>query len=85
VAAWLIKATRYVALAAHRRETLLKRREQKAAAMHSETQDDPAAATAGAGAWLEIAPRIDAAVARLGEADRTAVTLRFFKGLSVAR
>src|SRR4051812_28899681 len=49
--AWLIQTTRYVAMAAARREALLKRREAKAAAMRSERLDQ----TDEAAAWFEIA------------------------------
>ncbi|HEU5397065.1 MAG TPA: sigma-70 family RNA polymerase sigma factor [Verrucomicrobiae bacterium] len=75
---WLFKTTRYIALA----ELRLRARRQK-----KETEAYVHHALSGASdenAWPQIAPLLDAAMARLGEIDRRALLLRYFEGKSLA-
>jgi RNA polymerase sigma factor (sigma-70 family) len=78
--AWLISTTRYAASNAVCLETRRRRHEQKAAAMAQQTQrhqfdvdlaSDP------------LAPSLDEVLAKLGEKDRSAVTMRFLQGRSL--
>ncbi|HEY7090058.1 MAG TPA: sigma-70 family RNA polymerase sigma factor [Tepidisphaeraceae bacterium] len=79
LAGWLVNTTRLAALSAARSERRLKRRENKVAAM-SPIHD----AAADGKEFQSIAPLLDAAMARLGAADRTAVTLRYLKQMTLA-
>jgi RNA polymerase sigma factor (sigma-70 family) len=74
--AWLHTSTRYAAAKAVRSEQRRRAKEQKASAMaindHS-AQD---------GAWIQVRPVLDGALAELHQQDREAVILRFFEGKS---
>lgn len=75
--AWLLKATYFVsrrALTMRVRRTL---HEQKAAAMQSET-----ASADSESLWADVAPRLDAALGKLCDADRSAIALRYLQNLS---
>jgi RNA polymerase sigma factor (sigma-70 family) len=73
---WLYRTTRYVALAVLKQEVRRQRREQEAY-MQSTIE-----AQAGSG-WETFAPFLDEAMARLGQADRDALVLRYFEGRSL--
>jgi RNA polymerase sigma factor (sigma-70 family) len=75
---WLHETTRLTALSFRRGERRRQLREQEAYYMQSTLQDG-----AGASAWKQLAPLLDEALARLGQKDRDAVMLRFFKDRSV--
>src|SRR5207248_664210 len=78
ISPWLLVATRYAALDALKAEARLKRREGKAAAMAPhETPGPDAAATEPD--WEQIAPVLDAALARLSAADQEVIALRYFE------
>src|SRR5688572_18351942 len=81
LAGWLVKAARLTAMASQRKELRLKQREHKAALMKHESVDAPQADAAPA--WEELAPLLDQALSRLGEKDRSVVTLRYLEGKSV--
>ena len=73
---WLYQAARLTAVTFIRGEIRRARREQEAhmqTALHENESD----------AWTQIAPLLDAAMARLNETDRQAVVLRFFDGKSL--
>ena len=72
--AWLLRATRYAALAALQRQRRRLHHEQKAAAMrnpHAQPAPDH-----------ELSSLIDAALDRLAHADRAAIVLTYFEGLT---
>jgi RNA polymerase sigma factor (sigma-70 family) len=73
---WLCQTARLTALTFTRGEIRRARREQEAHMQNSlnETESD---------VWPQIAPLLDAAIARLSEADYHAVVLRFFDGKSM--
>ncbi len=75
---WLVKTARYAALAelraAHRRQ-----RWESEAYMENANSDRTDEA-----AWQHIAPLLDEALAKLSEADRRAVLLRYFEGRTLA-
>jgi RNA polymerase sigma factor (sigma-70 family) len=71
---WLIKTTRFVAADARKQLRRQKIHEQKAAGMR---RSDAAVEESEDGAALER--HLDAGLAQLGEADRSAITLRFLK------
>jgi RNA polymerase sigma factor (sigma-70 family) len=74
LAGWLVKASRFAAQAANRAEVRRKRREKRFAAMTTlETQDQDAVVQE------EIGRDVDHGLSRLGEKDRTAITLRFLQ------
>ncbi len=67
---WLVRTTRFVVLNSGRREMNRRRAEMEAADLHlTETES----------AWQQIAPLLDEALVSLNEADRNALTLRFFE------
>jgi RNA polymerase sigma factor (sigma-70 family) len=72
LAGWLFRATRFVAAHAIRDRGRRQKHEKEAAQMHT----DNAAPEAS---WDEIAPVLDAAIARLAEMERHAILLRFFE------
>ncbi len=72
LAGWLFRTTRFVATRALRAEVRRQRREQEAVAMQQLQATDPH--------WNRLAPELDEALARLGEADRNALLLRFAEG-----
>lgn len=74
VGAWLHRTARFVALEAVRAEQ--RRREKNEAFSMMPKEDDPL--------WNDVAPALDAAIAKLGETERSAVVLRFLEGQSFA-
>src|SRR6185503_3498857 len=70
LAGWLFRTTRFVALHAVRDLTRRKKHEKEAAQMHTDN-------TSANPSWDEIAPVLDDAMARLGQADRHPILLRF--------
>jgi RNA polymerase sigma factor (sigma-70 family) len=84
LAGWLLTATHYVAVDALRRLARRRAHERKAAMMTPEAQDPQSTDAAAADEiWEQLAPRVDAAMARLREADRTALVLRYFEERSL--
>ena len=71
--AWLYQTTRLTALSFLRGERRRQLREQEAY-MQSQLQE-----TGNSPVWNELAPLLDEAMSRLGEKDREAILLRFFK------
>src|SRR5215469_3253741 len=71
--AWLFQTTRLTALSFLRGERRRQLRQQEAY-MHSHLQE-----TDNSPAWNELAPLLDEAMSRLGENDREAILLRYFK------
>jgi len=69
---WLFKTARFVATTELRTNARRKRREQEAYMQTSLKENESEA-------WTQIAPLLDEAIAQLGEKDRDAVMLRFFK------
>jgi RNA polymerase sigma factor (sigma-70 family) len=70
---WLYRTTWYVALAVLKQEFRRQRREQEAfmqSTLEARTDSN----------WEQLAPLLDEAMARLGQADRDALVLRFFEG-----
>ncbi|HEY7117557.1 MAG TPA: sigma-70 family RNA polymerase sigma factor [Tepidisphaeraceae bacterium] len=74
--AWLWNVTRLASLDATKRERRRRVREAKAARMNVEEASEQRE-------WDEVEPLLDGAIARLGDADRRAILLRFFEGLSL--
>ena len=74
LAGWLFRAARFAAADALKAAARRQRREQEAH-MESMIQQEPA----WDAAWEQIAPLLDEAMAHLGESDRNAVILRYFK------
>jgi RNA polymerase sigma factor (sigma-70 family) len=74
-AGWLIKTTCFVSKTAIRQASRRRKHEQKAAAMAPILQ--PAAGEDAD--WATIAGQLDAALAALGESDRSAVVLRYLQ------
>lgn len=66
---WLCRTAHFVAANARKNEYRRLRREEMAAHMDYNTDD----------AWLQVAPLLDEAVARLGDKDRNAIVLRFYE------
>jgi RNA polymerase sigma factor (sigma-70 family) len=75
---WLYETARLTALSFRRGERRRQWREQEA--YMQSTVDENSAPDA---VWHQLAPLLDEAMARLGQKDRDAVILRFFKGQSV--
>ena len=73
---WLYQTARFTALTHIRGEIRRARREQEALMQTVSNDNDP-------DAWSQIAPLLDAALARLNETDRVAVVMRFFYGKSL--
>lgn len=73
---WLYQTARLTALMHIRSEIRRARREQEAHMQTASHDND-------AGMWAQIAPLLDAALARLNETDRNALVLRFFYGKSM--
>ncbi len=73
---WLFKTARFVAAAELRTAARRQRREQEAymQTLLNENESE---------SWAQIAPLLDEAIAQLGEKDRNAVMLRFFKQKSL--
>jgi uncharacterized protein (TIGR03435 family) len=75
---WLYQAARLTSVTFLRSEIRRKYREQEAH-MQNILDEPPPDET-----WAQIAPLLDAAMAKLNEADRNAVVLRFFDGKSMS-
>jgi RNA polymerase sigma factor (sigma-70 family) len=74
---WLYQTTRLTAANFLRGEIRRQKREQEAYMQSILNETD-------ASAWPQIAPLLDDALAKLGEADRNAIVLRFFENKSLA-
>ena len=72
LAGWLLLTARHVALRSLRAEARRKAREKEAATMGSANERGPA--------WEDVRPHLDAALAALPAAQRSAVVLRFLEG-----
>ena len=72
LSAWLYRTTRYAAADALRARRRRQAREQEA---HMQSILNPP----DTDAWAQLVPLLDAALAELGETDRTALVLRFFE------
>lgn len=77
LAGWLFTSTRYAAAKCVRSEQRRRSREQEAQRMN-DNDDQPSAAPD----WDRVRPLLDEALANLGEADRTAILLRYLQNLS---
>jgi RNA polymerase sigma factor (sigma-70 family) len=75
---WLVKTTRFVALAQNR-AAARRRHYEHEAYMQAQDQDSPADPV-----WEEISPLLDEALVQLGNRDRQAVVSRFFEGRSLS-
>ncbi len=73
---WLVKTARLTAITHSRSHARRTRREQDAL-MHSESTSDQS------GFWPQLEPLLDAAIADLGERDRSAIVLRYFEDRSL--
>ena len=78
VGSWLLIATRYAVQNARKQLRRRHYHEQRAAMMRNETREAPRH-----GAWEEIAPHLDAALARLSRHNRDALVLRYFQSASM--
>jgi RNA polymerase sigma factor (sigma-70 family) len=74
LSAWLYRTARFAAADARKLQMRRLKYEQEVARMESPQED---------GVWPEIEPLLDAAMNSLGEADRTALLLRFFENKSL--
>ena len=74
---WLIKTTRFAANAQIRAAIRRAQREQEVAMQSTLNESDSAI-------WEQLAPRLDEAMAALGEADRNTIALRYFKNKTAA-
>jgi RNA polymerase sigma factor (sigma-70 family) len=80
LSAWLYRTTRYAAADALRARRRRQAREQLAYQLDAMNADDLSRRSeTEADAWAQVAPRLDDALAELGETDRTALVLRFFE------
>ncbi|HWD93727.1 MAG TPA: sigma-70 family RNA polymerase sigma factor [Verrucomicrobiae bacterium] len=77
VSGWLYQAARLTAVTFLRSEIRRARREQEACMQRLIDESDP-------DLWRQIAPLLDAGMARLNEKDRHAIVLRFFDGKSMS-
>jgi RNA polymerase sigma factor (sigma-70 family) len=75
LAGWLYQTTKFVTARALVAEQRRRRREQEAVTMQTSPSSDPF--------LLQAGPQLDAALARLGETDRTALLLRYFEQQSL--
>jgi uncharacterized protein (TIGR03435 family) len=80
LAGWLYETTRLTALRFLRGERRRQFREQEAYMQSTVNSDSDASSQE---IWNQLSPMLDEAMARLGEKDRNAVILRFFKEKSV--
>ena len=78
LAGWLLRAAHYACRNAMTIQGRAKHHEQRAAAMRNERVE-----AAEEPAWEMYAPVVDEAMSRLGEAERSAVALRYLRGLSL--
>jgi len=73
---WLCRTARYVSTNALTMQRRRQRREQEAYMQSTLNEPEP-------DAWLQIAPLLDNALARLGQTDHDAIVLRFFENKSL--
>ncbi len=78
---WLFRATRYCAANALKQQAARRRHEQEASAMRAE-QSPPEENLNPL--WQEIAPHLDAALARLNAPDREALLLKYYQNKTAA-
>ncbi len=78
LAGWLFQTTRYAAMA-QVRDAARRRHHEQEASMQNEIQSN-----ASSPLWEQIAPRLDEALAHLGEKDRQAILLRYFEDRNLA-
>jgi len=87
ISAWLLTTTRYAAANAMRMRMRRDRHERNASEQMKVGWDTlvrrHAAVARGGGEWEDVAPVLDGAVAKLGQADRRAVVLRYFEQKSL--
>ena len=76
LAGWLYRTTSYTAAKIKRGEQRRRQREREAAAMNEPAPQHEEL-------WNRLAPQLDAALTRLGEADRLVILLRFFQAKSM--
>ena len=81
LAGWLLSATHWVAVDALRQLARRRRHERKAAEMSPEARENDAASEDEV--WAKLTPHLDGAIARLREADRAAIVLRYFEDKSM--
>jgi RNA polymerase sigma factor (sigma-70 family) len=77
---WLYRSAHFAASDAVRAERRRRVREQEAHTMQETTSAEP-----GEADWEKLRPTLDALIAQLDDADRDAVSLRFFDGCSFAQ
>jgi len=70
---WLHRTAQYLASKAVRTDARRRAREQEAASMNEMLSTEPDTS------WEQLAPRLDAALGELNEADRDALLLRYFE------
>jgi RNA polymerase sigma factor (sigma-70 family) len=70
---WLYETTRFTAMRSQR-DQLRRHAREKEAGMQSDLNEP-----GGDSFWRQLAPHLEAAMARLGESDRTLLALRFFE------
>lgn len=80
LAGWLYEAARLTAVTYIRGEIRRSRREQEAHMQSTLNDGDDSSRSAEDPVWSRIAPLLDDAMARLSEADRHAIVLRYFDG-----
>jgi len=78
VAAWLCRTAQLAAADARKMQ---RRRERRELETHMQNLSD--APQSESAAWVELAPALDVAMARLGRTDHSAIVLRFFEGKDV--
>jgi RNA polymerase sigma factor (sigma-70 family) len=79
LAGWLHNTTRFVAADLRKAQARRRHYEERAAEIRTMTAN-----TSPKDDWHQIAPDLDDAIATLGEANRLAIILRYFKGYSVS-
>ena len=81
---WLCRAARYASADAIKTQRRRQHREQEAhmESVLNDSQSD-LSRPVEAGAWTQIAPLLDTALAHLGKTDHNAIVLRFFEGKSM--
>ena len=75
LAGWIMKTTHLASLDALKAESRRRRHEQRAAVLNQSRMEQ-----AMSSPFEEIAPELDRAMSRLGEGDRSALTLRYLQG-----
>lgn len=78
VAAWLCRTAQLASADARKMQLRRQRRELETHMQHLSDAPEAESAT-----WIELAPALDGAMARLGRTDHSAIVLRFFEGKDV--